>query len=118
MFEQRNTKLAPVHVYLRRLGWSFLIAMAFLAFSLAIGIIGYHYYGNLPFIDSLLNASMILTGMGPVDPMKTYAAKMFASIYSIYSGVAFLTSISVFLSPVLHRLLHKFHIDDSNNSES
>lgn len=106
-------QLAPTRVYLWRSFILFLISFVFLAFSLAIGVWGYHYYAGLPLLDSLLNASMILTGMGPIDPMKSDAAKLFASFYSIYSGVAFLTSIGVFIVPTLHRLLHKFHIEDT-----
>lgn len=108
-----NRKLAPARVYLWRTFILFMISFVFLMFSLAIGVWGYHYYACLPFIDSILNASMILTGMGPIDPMKTDEAKLFASFYSIYSGVAFLTSIGVFIAPTLHRLLHKFHIEDA-----
>ena len=108
-----NNQLAPTRVYLWRTFILFIISFMFLTLSLGLGIWGYHYYAGLPFIDSLLNASMILTGMGPIDPMKTDAAKLFASFYSIYSGVAFLTSIGVFIAPTLHRLLHKFHIEDA-----
>ncbi len=110
---KNTTQLAPTSVYLKRTLVLFAISFTFLALSLGLGVWGYHYYAGLPFIDSLLNASMILTGMGPIDPMKTNAAKLFASFYSIYSGVAFLTSIGVFIAPTLHRLLHKFHIEDS-----
>jgi len=109
----KTNQLAPTSVYLRRTLILFAISCTFLALSLGLGIWGYHYYAGLPFIDSLLNASMILGGMGPVDSMKSDAAKLFASFYSIYSGMAFLTSISVLLSPTLHRLLHKFHIEDA-----
>lgn len=109
----KNQELAPRSVYLWRTFILFIISFVFLALSLGLGVWGYHYYAGLPFIDSLLNASMILTGMGPIDPMKTNAAKLFASFYSIYSGVAFLTSIGVFIAPTLHRLLHKFHIEDA-----
>ncbi|MGN6645313.1 MAG: hypothetical protein ACTHJT_02185 [Cytophaga sp.] len=109
----KSKKLAPARVYLWRTFVSFIISFAFLALSLGFGIWGYHHYAGLPLIDSLLNASMILTGMGPIDPMTTDAAKLFASFYSIYSGVAFLTSIGVFIAPTLHRLLHKFHIEDT-----
>jgi hypothetical protein len=80
--------------------------------SLGIGVLGYHYINNLSWLDSLLNASMILTGMGPVDAMKNDAAKWFASFYSIFSGVVFLSTVAVFLSPMLHRLLHRLHVDD------
>jgi hypothetical protein len=108
----KDKKLAPTSVYLWRSFILFVISFVFLTLSLGLGVWGYHYYAGLPFIDSLLNASMILTGMGPIDPMKSDAAKLFASFYSIYSGVAFLTSIGVFIAPTLHRLLHKFHIED------
>lgn len=110
--KKETSQLAPARVYLWRTFNLFVISFTFLALSLGLGVCGYHYYAGLGFIDSLLNASMILTGMGPIDPMKTDAAKLFASCYSIYSGVAFLTSIGVFIAPTLHRLLHKFHIED------
>jgi hypothetical protein len=83
-----------------------------LGVSLGIGVLGYHFINNLPWIDALLNASMILTGMGPIDPMKNDAAKLFASFYSIFSGVVFLSTVAVFLSPVAHRFLHKLHVDE------
>jgi len=115
MFNNKKYKseLAPTRVYLWRTFILFMISFVFLTLSLGLGVWGYHYYAGLPFIDSLLNASMILTGMGPIDPMETDAAKLFASFYSIYSGVAFLTSIGVFIAPTLHRLLHRFHIEDA-----
>lgn len=68
----------------------------------------------MPWIDALLNSSMILTGMGPVDSMKTYAGKLFATFYALYSGIAFLTLVAVMLAPVLHRVMHKFHWDDTD----
>ena len=86
-------------------------ALVFIVFSLGIGTIGYHVYFQIPWVDSLYNASLILTGMGPVDQAPDNAAKIFASIYSIYSGVAFLTSVAVLFSPVFHRFLHKFRLD-------
>lgn len=90
---------------------NFLVAIVIIVFSLGIGILGYWYFFDLNFADSLINASMILTGMGPVDRAETDAAKIFASIYAIYSGVAFLTSVAVLFSPLFHRFLHKFHLD-------
>src|SRR5262249_29907234 len=73
--------------------------------SRGIGTVGYHVIGHLPWLDAMLNAAMILTGMGPVDRMTTAAAKWFATIYAIFSGVAFLSSVGVFMAPVAHRLL-------------
>lgn len=86
-------------------------ALIILSGSLLIGVAGYMHYYNLSWEDALLNASMILTGMGPVDKADTTSAKLFASFYAIYSGVAFLTSVAVVFAPVLHRFLHRFHID-------
>lgn len=90
---------------------SFLIAMVILGVSLLIGIWGYCYFFNLGWVDGLLNASMILTGMGPIDQAPDDSAKIFASFYALYSGVAFLTSIGVLFAPVFHRFLHRFHLD-------
>ncbi len=85
------------------------------AFSLFIGSAGYHFLGDLPWIDSLLNASMILSGMGPVDPLKTTAAKLFATFYALYSGVAFLSIVAILMTPLLHRFLHTFHLEVSED---
>ena len=90
---------------------SSLAALVVLIFSLGIGIWGYCHFYNLGWIDGLLNASMILTGMGPIEPAPNDAAKLFASFYAIYSGVAFLTSVAVLFGPVLQRFLHRFHLD-------
>ena len=79
--------------------------------SLMIGVFGYHYYCNLSYTDSLLNASMILTGMGPVNAMTTQAAKLFASFYALFSGIAFLTIMSIVLAPAVHRFFHRFHLE-------
>lgn len=79
--------------------------------SLLIGMAGYHHFFTLSWVDSLYNASMILTGMGPVDKANNDAGKIFASFYAIYSGVTFLTSVAIILSPVVHRFLHKFKLD-------
>jgi hypothetical protein len=91
----------------RYAGFSILI----LAFSIGTGMVGYHLLGKLPWMDSFLNASMILTGMGPVDHMESEAGKLFSGIYAIFSGVAFLTFVAVLFTPMYHRFLHKFHLD-------
>lgn len=94
-------------------------AFAVLAFSLGVGVLGYHFFFEISWLDSLVNASMILTGMGPVDKAVTSGAKIFSSIYAIYSGVAFLTSVAMILSPVAHRFLHQFHLDlEDDDNES
>lgn len=83
----------------------------FMLFSLAIGILGYSYLGNLSPIDSLINASMILTGMGPVDRMTTFGGKLFASCYALYSGVAFLTSVGILLGPATHMFFKRLNME-------
>jgi hypothetical protein len=90
---------------------SITLGTLFLIISLMIGVVGYHHFFNIPWLDSLVNASMILTGMGPVDRAMSNGAKWFSSFYAIYSGVAFLTSVAVILSPIVHRFLHKFKLD-------
>ena len=91
-----------------------MLASLFIALSLAMGVSGYHYYGRLNLVDSFYNACMILTGMGPVDKMPNNASKLFGSFYSLYSGIAFLTTVALFISPIVHRALHFFHLDDDD----
>jgi hypothetical protein len=111
-FEHRRDPLLPRKLFFRRMaGWAALAAGIILG-SLALGVCGYHYFEHLPWIDSLLNASMILGGMGPVDPVKTRAGKLFASFYALYSGLALISIAGLILGPIFHRFLHKFHIDN------
>lgn len=97
--------------FIKKLITSTVFGLIVIIVSLLIGVIGYHYFFNIGWLDSLVNASMILTGMGPVDKAVTDGAKLFSSFYAIYSGVAFLTSVAVIFSPVVHRFLHRFHLD-------
>ena len=110
MYEHHKQPLASTKIFARRVALNGLIAMLLLMFSLGIGILGYHFLGKLSWIDSLLNSSMILGGMGPVDKMETDGAKIFASIYAIYSGVILLASVGVLAAPIFHRFLHTFHL--------
>ncbi len=87
------------------------IALAMIAVSLLAGVCGYHFLEDLPWLDAFLNASMILGGMGPVDPVKTPSGKLFAGCYALYSGLVVIATAGVLLLPVLHRLLHKFHAE-------
>ena len=112
MYEHHKQPLASREVFVRRLANNGLIALLLLLFSLGIGILGYHFFESLSWIDSLLNASMILGGMGPVDPVRTAAGKIFASFYALYSGVILLASIGVLAAPIFHRFLHHFHLSD------
>jgi hypothetical protein len=118
---RRHRPLPPRHVFLQRLAVQAFIALGVVAASLLLGACGYHFTAGLPWLDAVLNAAMILTGMGPVDPMKTAAAKVFATFYALFSGVVFLTMVAILLGPVLHRFLHRFHLelqpDEDDRSE-
>jgi hypothetical protein len=114
MYERKEEPLASPETFVRRLVLNGLIGVLLLAFSLGIGMLGYHFLESLSWIDSLLNASMILGGMGPVDPMRTNAGKIFASFYALYSGVILLASVGILIAPIFHRFLHHFHLAEDD----
>ena len=105
-------------IYRRRFYSSFLRALLLsggvIAISLCIGIFGYHFIAGFGWVDSLLNAAMILSGMGPVGTLNSDAAKIFASCYAIFSGVVFISASGILLSPVFHRVLHRFHLEQKD----
>lgn len=104
-------RLLSRDAYLRRQGRFALFALAIVASSLGIGILGYHWTEGLGWLDSLLNASMLLGGMGPLESPVTVAGKLFASFYALFSGIVFLMAAGVFAAPLLHRVLHRFHLE-------
>jgi len=112
MFERRNERLAPLSVFVWRMISSVGIALGMIALALSIGIAGYHFIAGFAWIDSLLEASMILGGMGPVNPLTSEGAKLFASVYALFSGLIFIGIMGVVLSPIAHRMMHKFHVDE------
>ena len=114
VFERKQEKLAPVHVFVKRLALSIAMAILLILFALSIGVAGYHYIAGLAWVDALLNASMILGGMGPVDTLTTASAKVFASAYALFSGLVFIAVMGFVFSPIAHRMLHKFHMDDND----
>jgi hypothetical protein len=107
MYEPRNRPLLSGAKFARRVARHGLVALAAIAIALGIGVVGYHSLADLGWIDSLLNASMILGGMGPVDPLRSSAAKIFASCYALFSGLAFIG-----IASLAHRLLHRFHVQE------
>jgi|SRR6185436_278377 len=112
MYEHRHQRLLPRPLFakrvLRHTAFAFLVAFG----ALGVGIIGYHVLGKLSWMDSFLNASMILGGMGPVAPLTTPGAKLFAGSYALFSGLLFIGVAGVVFAPFIHRLLHHFHIED------
>ena len=111
MYEHRTKPLIARDLYVARVARSAALAAGLISASLAIGVVGYHSIGRLTWIDALQNASMILGGMGPVDRLGTDAGKLFASAYALFSGFALLTGVAVLLAPVLHRFMHRFHLE-------
>ncbi len=95
----------------RRMFRNGLIVVGLIAAAVGAGAAGYHYFGDLPWLDATLNAAMILTGMGPVNPMVTPGGKVFAIFYALFSGVFFLTVVAVLLAPALNHFMHRFHLE-------
>ncbi|MGA2693013.1 MAG: hypothetical protein ABSF76_11660 [Opitutaceae bacterium] len=112
MYEKKGDNLLTWPRFARRMALSLAATMSIVSLALAAGVIGYHAIAGLSWVDSVLNASMILTGMGPVDTMKDTASKLFASAYALFSGVIFLSAVGIVLAPIFHRIIHAFHIDD------
>jgi hypothetical protein len=117
MFTLFNAPLPHRRYYLRRQLRFVLWAVGFIAISLLIGVAGYMGLAHLSFTDAFLNASMILGGMGPVDPLPNGASKWFASFYAIYCGVALLSIVATMLAPTIHRLLHIIHLTQENRAK-
>jgi len=113
MYEHKKQRLAPKPIYYKRVLRNMVYAASILLFCLLIGIIGYHYTCDASWIDSLHNASMILSGMGPVIEIKSTSGKWFSSMYALFSGVAFITNIGVLIAPIAHRFFHKLHLEDN-----
>ncbi|MEY2601986.1 MAG: hypothetical protein QOJ36_1305 [Verrucomicrobiota bacterium] len=111
MYEGRSHPLLSRAKFARRVARHLLLALFLIGVALGLGVVGYHSIGELSWIDSLLNASMILGGMGPVDPLHSDAAKLFASFYALFSGLAFIGIASLMIAPFAHRLLHRFHVE-------
>jgi hypothetical protein len=112
MFERRHEPLLPLRAFFWRVARSLALSLAIVAFALGAGVVGYHYLAGFAWVDSLLNASMILSGMGPVGDFKNDTGKVFASFYALFSGLAFITIAGIIVTPVAHRLLHWFHVEE------
>jgi hypothetical protein len=113
-YERHHEQVAPRSVFVKRLLGSLAMALGLMVTVLLIGIAGYHYLAGFDLVDSLLEASMLLGGMGPVNPLPSDAAKIFASLYALFSGLIFIAVMGLVLTPVVHRILHKFHVDEKD----
>ncbi len=117
MFEHKSEPLASRATFIKRMVAGFAVSLAMIAMSLGIGICGYRWLGNLSWVDALLNASMILGGMGPVDRLATTPAKIFAAVYAIFSGLMFISVMGIILAPIVHRIIHRFHLDVTESAD-
>jgi hypothetical protein len=111
MYERHHESLAPFPIFIRRVLRSLYMAAFVVAVALGMGVLGYHVLEDIPWIDAILNASMILGGMGPVNELHTVAGKLFASAYALFSGIVLIASTGILLVPFLHRFLHHFHLE-------
>ena len=111
MFERRHEPLVPFTTFVGRIVQSVALATSIIAIALGMGILGYRILEDLPWVDALLNASMILGGMGPVNELHTTAGKLFASAYALFSGLIFVIVTGVVIVPILHRFFHWFHLE-------
>jgi hypothetical protein len=116
MYEHRSQPLLSRRLFARRLLRHWSIALLTLLASLAAGVTGYHVLEGMPWVDSLLNASMILGGMGPVNELHTTGGKLFASCYALFSGIIFLVVAGTLLAPLVHRFFHQLHLDRAIDS--
>ena len=114
MYEQRKHRLLAWPDFLRRAARHFLWALLILLIAVVAGTAGYHAIAGLGGVDAFLNASMILSGMGPVDRLQTTAAKLFAAVYALFSGLVFVGVMGIVLAPWLHRLFHWIHLEDES----
>lgn len=113
MYEHRKQPVVSRVTFYQRIIKHIFAALMILLFCLAVGVTGYHFTAGLSWLDALHNASMILSGMGLVDPVKSESGKLFSSFYALFSGVVFITNIGIILAPAMHRIFHRLHWDDN-----
>jgi hypothetical protein len=114
MYERKKQPLLSRRQFFYRLSYNLALSLSVLAVSLVIGLLGFHYINDSSWIDAFHNACMLLGGMGPVVDMTNNSAKAFSSVYAIFCGVIFITNIGVLLAPVIHRIMHRLHLEDND----
>jgi hypothetical protein len=113
MYEHKKQKLVPLKTFYQRVFKNIIFAVLVMIICLIIGLLGYHYTADIPWLDALHNASMILSGMGPVVEINSTGGKWFSSFYALFSGVVFITNIGIILAPAIHRLLHSLNVEEN-----
>jgi hypothetical protein len=113
--ETRRQPLLSRRAFAGRVAASFGAATTLIAVSLLGGMIGYHLLEGLAWIDAFVNAAMVLSGMGPLDPPRSWGGKLFAGLYALYSGLAVILAAGILFTPVVHRMLHRFHLEDEGS---
>jgi hypothetical protein len=115
MYERRTKPLLPRPVFYRRMAKNFILGAVVIFASLAGGMLGYHHFETMSWVDAFVNAAMILSGMGPVGNLQTDAGKIFAGCYALFSGLALVAALGIIFAPVIHRFLNKFHLEDTKD---
>jgi hypothetical protein len=110
-YESRRQPLLSRAMFAQRLVRNFILASLFIALSLVAGMTGYWYFEGMPWIDAFANAAMILSGMGPLAPLQTWGGKFFAGVYALYSGLAVVLAVGLIMAPIVHRVMHRFHVE-------
>lgn len=116
-FEHRSKPVLSQRKFYHRLARCAALGIGVVLFALIIGMIGYHFLEGMKWIDAFTNASMILSGMGPMGELKTSGGKIFAGCYALFSGVTFLSSVGLIFAPIFHRFLHKFHFESAKEAK-
>jgi hypothetical protein len=114
MYEHHTKPLLPRKIFYRRVVRNATIGLGVIVVSLGLGMAGYHHFEKMSWLDAFVNAAMILSGMGPVGTLQTEAGKLFAGCYALYSGLALVAIVGIIFAPVIHRFLHKFHLEDED----
>jgi hypothetical protein len=110
MFEHFKEPLASRSIFIKRLSQTASLGLILIVIALGIGMVGYHHFEKMPWIDAFANAAMILSGMGPLAPLQYSSGKIFAGLYALFSGLMFIVIMGIIFSPIIHRTLHKFHV--------
>jgi hypothetical protein len=118
MYEHHTQPLLPRKVFYQRLARHAVLGVTVIIVSLGLGMLGYHTFEKLPWVDAFVNAAMILSGMGPVSTLQTDAGKIFAGCYALFSGLTLVAILGIIFAPVVHRFLHKFHLEDERLDKS